>query len=216
MATWELVLTQEVGSQDCNMRFFFNNLTVSPGTPGYVQAIIDQFATDWLPAINAIQSDQCLNKTIYCRDLANPITALTGTLTGTGDVAASFSDTMPPDLPLHLKLTRSSAIDVETNAPYVGTRPIGSGGKFFPGLTEDWSNEVGVIVPALRAASYTAMITQWTEPLDLLGSFLSVDHVLYSPAKEETDTLPARNALVAPVSGVVLGRFTRLKSRRPE
>lgn len=214
MATFEVILSQALAGVEMQMAFHYHNQAIAPGNPAYPPAIASRFGDIVLPTIMALQSTQVTNISVKCRDLGSPATASTLAAGGGGAVTATAATTMAPDLPLQLRLFANAWVDVITSSAYVGLRPGGEGKKYLSGLTEDWQSATGATVPGALATAWTDFEGALATPLDLVALSTSVNHVVWSPGKGALGSLPARNPLVAPVTGVTTRRFTRLKSRR--
>lgn len=214
MATYEVVLTQQLAGVNCQMAFHYNNLAVVAGVPGAPAQIAAAFGDIVLPTIMALQSDEMANVSVYCRDLGAPATAAVLEAGGTGGVVATAAETLPPWLPLVITFTANSWFNVETSAPYVGVRPGGKGKKYLSGLTEAWSSVASAEVPVALASAWNDFQVAVATPLAVPVLSTTVNHVVYSPAKAALGTLPERQALVAAITDAARGQFTRLSSRR--
>jgi len=215
MATFQVVLRQSLAGETVETSWHYNNITMPAGVGTAPNELAVAFEGSVMAELNALQSDEVTNIEIYCRDLGNPGTAVTNAVTGAGDIATTDLLTMPPDLPLHVSMSNGAWVDVVTATAYVGVRPGGKGGKYLPGLTEDWSSVTGAAVPAALATAWTDFVAAVLGTPTLPTGGYVMTPVIFSSAKSALSGLPARNPLVAPVTGLSVGRFTRLLSRRP-
>jgi len=120
MATFLIDLTQTVGGKVCHMTFHYNNLATGAGNPAVPPALAANFESQFLPLINALQSDQVTNDFLYCRDMAGVSTAVTLPLTGTGLVNATAQTTLQPSYVANIKRTPGTWMDVDTGSAYFG------------------------------------------------------------------------------------------------
>lgn len=215
MATLELVLHQTLFSKPVDMRFYYNDLTISPGTAGVALDLASAFEDFILPLILAVQASQCVTDSIYCRDLGNPGGAVSIANDDPGALTVADNLVLPSDLPIFFRASIGQWYDLDTNTAYNGERPGGSGRKFFPGLTEEWLVGSGAAIPAALLTAWGDLEEALVNPIDTTSPTASWNYCVFTPEKSAGSGLPARNALKANVVALTVRRGTRLLSRRP-
>lgn len=215
MAVQEVVFTQRLAGQDVQMRFHFLDLAIFPGTAGVAADLANAFQVNVVPLINALQSDEISNVSVYAREFGNPGGAVTIASAGQGLVDSTAALTLPTDMPVFWKVGLSGWIDAVSGAAYTSSRPGAAGRKFVPGLTEDWIDVSGAGVPPALIAAFEALEDELEAAIPTTTPTANWRFGTFTPAKTASGGLPARNALFSYFSGFTVRRATRLLSRRP-
>lgn len=214
MATVLITLRQQLAGKVCTNTFHFNNLTVGAGAPAVPAQLAAAFVANILPKIVALQSDEVLTLDVNARDLGAPATQATVSSALTGTVVATPESTLQPSYVANIRRTASSWINVNTGLAYIGTRPGQSGRLFLSGLDESWQNDSGGAVPVALGTEWAALVTALTGTLATTTPAATWNHVVFSPGKGALGGLPARDPLIADVTGITLRELTRLSTRR--
>lgn len=214
MATFEVILTQTLAGVDMVNTFHYNNLGVAAGNPDIPGELADKFGSDVLPHIMALQSSLVQNVSVAARDLGNPSTTVTLAAGGGGSKALAAGATMPPHLPLVVRLGVGQWYLVDSSSLYVGTRPGRPGRKYFSGFDETWNLSTGAEVPLGDVADWEDLQDALMAPLTMPTGSIQLNPVVWSPGKAALSSKPARGAMVAIISSVSIGEFTRLASRK--
>jgi len=130
-----------------------------------------------------------------------------------GDITADPNDYLPPHLPLYVRATISGNLNGSDGLPYAGMRPVRGGGHYFSGIPEAWSTATGVVIPGTGdGAEFTAFLAVLDNPLVVaLGT---LNPVIWGGELAAAGSLPARDVVVAPITGFIVRDITRLKTRK--
>lgn len=191
--------------------FVYYNASLS-STAAIMDELADDFEATIIPAWKAFLPDTVNFDQLY---VTSPSFAFPRTepLSGTGDLAVADSAVMPAWLPAHVRLIISGNIEGDTGAPYLGLRPVRSGGKYLSWLPETFNTANGFLNPGDTAGlALNAFLALLDNPLQAGGADWTP--VVWSDAVAASGGRPARGAVVAPIVSAAVTDFTRLKSRR--
>jgi len=215
MATFIAVIKSTFGGQQVQLTRHYNALTLASGNVAAPSDLAAEIIAEVMPAYEGITPTQMMHDSVYVRDLGSPGTAVEVAYGNAGNLIIPDATLKPPWNPLHFKETAGAWFDVVTNTAYTGVRPGRAGGFYLSGLSDDWDSLTGASVPGALAVPLETFLDALLEPLDILTATYTCIPVLYTDAKAALGSLPARNPLIAQISGIVMGQFTRLKSRQP-
>lgn len=221
MSIVQVAVTQTIAGVACQTTWALVDNVNRGATPLLVTDTIDHFVNNFLPLLNAIQSDELANTEIYALQIGYPTTSRTQALTGTGALAATAAVTLPPYLALYVRENVGESVNAQTGGSYDQARAIRRGGVYLPGLTEDWVQSTGTVIPSALAAAWDALEAEIVAPNTIPIGGGSFYHAVWVPSKDAVPPSstypfgkPAAPFLQAPITEIIPRDIARLKSRK--
>jgi len=215
MTLIEVVMKQRYLSKDVYNVFHYETQLANDLNTDFFEQLHDKFKSTVVDKINAIQNGGVTNVSLKIFALVNTNLQREASLAGEGAGTDTTTLWLPRAQTFGFRLSVEPSIVVDTGDPYVGTRRVTGGFKYFTGVEEgqitngDWSttfaesSEVDDLEEALFAP-----LTGFT------GGHPSALPFVYGRPIPESETLPARAALRAFVSAAQLQPPTWLHKRK--
>lgn len=163
----------QVAGENCFNIYNFWRPSPVP-TAAMVEDLRDQFASVYIPVINAVQTDEVENVQLigYAPNL---LFSQPAALAGGGGNVVGMSNTIPADLPIVVRENVDSSILNDTGAAYTGNRPVRRGRLFISGLPKTTMVGTGFDPTGLAAGAWTDLTDVLTQPLfsTITGSYWS-------------------------------------------
>lgn len=218
MATVKITLNYEYNSEQCYNTWHFWNYSVGANLT-IINALLDAFHDDIFGFIqDAMVSDVNFQKlTGWAFDY--PVGVDYNLVGQTGSISATNAQEMPVENVANVRRYVGATVDPVTSAPYTGLRPIRRGRLYFSGLPKSLIAGSGVNSAATEYAAFSALLTG--VQLDLASSpgviwqnvVLGLPLAALPPSPTYPTGKPARDYVVAPVTGIQFIEWTKLESR---
>ena len=215
MTLIQVVLKQEYLSRDVYNVFHYDTQLSNDLNLDFFEQLHDTFKSTVVDKINAIQNGGVSNVSLKIFAVYNTNLQREAALTGEGGGTDVDTLWLPRAQTMGFRVTVDPSLDLDTGDPYVGTRRITGGFKYFTGVEEgsitlgDWTAAFaeGTAVDDVEEA-LAAPLTGFT------GGHPNALPLILGRAIAETPTQPARNALYAYVNGAQLQPPTWLHKRK--
>lgn len=204
----DVTLKQQVPGAICESKLSY----LSDKSTGLTVTDLVNFADGWeanfLPVINACQSDAVVNFGAFYQARGTTTPTLSRGLAGGGSYATAADLEMPSEFSFWLKF----GVD-ETYESISGdedlAHPIKRGGMFLCGPTDDYLTSSLFVVPGSQTAAWAALDTRFKTVMSPAGG------VVYEPAVlgEEIPANPGTGWRIANINSAQVIRITRLRSR---
>ena len=215
-----IVLQQSLSGQDVVTTWPVYSSFVSPDLDEQMTDGLDWLENTLLPILNAMQVTQLVNVSATASIVGNSALSQSRLITGGGDVAAADANALPPQLAVYFRQSVGATRLIQGDALYTGDRPIRRGGVFISGLTEDWIDVDGIVIPsayttqiAALSAAYVTGFTSNPSGVIYKGCVWSYPRPELPPTPAYPDGRAERPYVYAPVGATLPRSISRLKSR---
>lgn len=217
MSTIKAVLNYTFDSQVCQQTFYYVNVTTTP-----TNLLLTQFAEDWVDNVLddyiAALVDGVVFNTLDVSSNNIPFAFPYSLGAATGAVVAADEGEIPANIVANIAKTVSGSYDPGSGAPYTGLRPIRSGRFYLSGLPKTLMSKSGVNTGAATYAAFTALLAAQATPINAGGSVWEPVVLGFPlPPRGISPTypsgLPARDYVVADITGAVFKGWTKLETR---
>lgn len=210
-----IVMTQEYLEREVYNIFHYDTQVSNDLNLDFFEQLHDTFKSTVVDKINAIQNAGVTNVQLKIYAAFNTNSQRTASLAGAGGGTATDTLWLPRAQTMGFRISVDPSLDLDTGDPYVGTRRITGGFKYFTGVEEgfisngDWTTAFaeGAAVDDVEEALF-APLTGFS------GGHPDALPLVLGRAIPETDTLPARGALYAYINGAQLQPPTWLHKRK--
>jgi len=181
-------------------------------TPAELLTVWEDFQTDVLSAVNAIQPEEVVNIKLKVQNRGTNTDMWEGNLEGGGTYAAATEEVMPSPFTWYFKLLTGPTTVFATQAPCTDA-PIRRGALYLPGATDIWLSGGSYTVPVTLATEYSTLIGVLSDGFtSITQTFIPVVLAQPIPATSEHAAYEQR---VADVTGSYYKSITRFKKRVP-
>lgn len=210
-----VVMKQNYKERDVYNVFHYQTQVANDINTAFLEEVHDKFKSTVVDKINAIQNAGVDNVSLKIYALANTNLQREASLAGGGAGTATNTLWLPRAQTMGFRLSVDPSLDVNTGNPYVGTRRITGGFKYFTGVEE------GYITDGDWAAAFAegSAVDDVEEALAAPLTGFAAGHPNVLPFVNgrpipETEELPARAWLMAFINGAQLQPPTWLHKRK--
>lgn len=217
MSTIKAVLNYTYNSQVCQQIFYYVNTSVTP-----TNVLLAQFSEAWVEDVLddyiAALVDGVVFDTLDVSSNNLPFAVPYSLGAATGAVVATDEGEIPVNIVANIAKVVGNSYDPNTGSAYTGLRPIRSGRLYLSGLPKTLMSKSGINTGAATYAAFTSLLAAQATPINAGGSVWNPVVLGFPlPPRPESPTypsgLPARDYVVANISGAQFKGWTKLETR---
>lgn len=185
-------------------------------TIAMLQSLSTGIDTTFMPLMNALQHENCLNVQVFTQWRGNAMIQFTETLSGGGVITGGETSPRPQNSIYIRQVPSLESYEWSDDTQVVPTaRRIMRGAFFLGGIGEEWQADGISVIPSGLATDLAALLSFLSTELDPTGyNFVPVVHGYALPAITGDNPKPARNECFSPITNSMFMSSTWLKSRK--